>query len=155
MCDLKPYCRKFLKQNFGGAANPDLYIWESMADAVQKAEYCHNHETDIPKIVAPSRKRRRQKYNEDPNACDSPDIVVGGPPCQPYSPNRQGRSTPDSAPHAHPDYGAIFDDGTSTNGSYIGVLRRKLPKVAVLEEVPGFMIQNGSNASEFTKFVNA
>jgi hypothetical protein len=57
-----------------------------------------------------------------------PDIVVLGPPCQPYSNMRPNRTT---QPHEHPLFDVLFEKVIA----YIEAVR---PAGGIIEEVPGF-----------------
>lgn len=82
-----------------------------------------------------------------------PDILVGGPPCQPYSDARPGRYT-SARPEHHKLFPTIFDESPDSGGSFLNILKRLQPLGFVLEEVPGFSkMCRGEMISALDKFV--
>jgi site-specific DNA-cytosine methylase len=78
----------------------------------------------------------------------SPDVLVGGPPCQPYTFQRGDRKATTATDHHQ------FDRIFGASDSYMQCLRASRPKIAVLEEVKGFLaIPHNSSISPYTRFV--
>ncbi len=67
------------------------------------------------------------------------DVLIGGPPCQPFS---------KSGYWATGDSLRLEDSRAGTLGAYLRVLRDSLPRVFLLENVPGLIYRNKSEGLE-------
>lgn len=149
-CELKEECRQFILRNFGQAVTTSgmsrvpggaaMHIWRSMSEYVSGEGVC-----DVHGMHKAPQTRRKQ----EPTRCD---IMVGGPPCQPFTTLRANRGS--KLPENHRLYPAIFgDEFHGGDGSYLQCLRAKQPTVAILEEVPAFLHNKKNERSEYDKFV--
>ncbi len=139
VCDVKANCTSFLLKNFGSlAGNPDMHVWQSMEDSAAFHGKCLSH-----------------GFHRPPSAGHTVrvpiDLMLGGPPCQPYTCMRAGRKL--KTPTGHKKFNTLFGDDDTEGGSYLACMRAKLPKIAILEQVAGFLNHERTLAmTPFDKF---
>jgi hypothetical protein len=124
-CDISKDCRQFLAANC-----PEMSrIWASMTAHAAGRGYCE----------------RAGSFVCERGVRASPDILICGTPCQPYTRNRdRSQDDPVFGCEAHPLYEATFGESASKasagNGSCIELCQQLLPGVLLLENVPAFMM---------------
>lgn len=73
---------------------------------------------------------------------DSPDVVIGGPPCQAYSQIGRGKLASLS------DAGFVEDPRNELYLSFVSAIRTWQPQAFVMENVPGMLSVEGRNVAE-------
>ena len=73
----------------------------------------------------------------------SPDVLIGGPPCQPFS---------KSGYWANGDAGRLSDPRANTLRAYLRVLEDTLPRTFLLENVPGLAFSGKSDGLDLIQF---
>ncbi len=68
------------------------------------------------------------------------DLLVGGPPCPPYSQMRNDESLPED----HEKFGSIFGDASEPRGSFLNLVTSRRPLGGIVENVAGFGRQQRS-----------
>jgi hypothetical protein len=125
VCDSDAACRNFSRQAHGHEL---LHYFPSMAclegdviggDCSVHSQYCTTAAAD--------------------GEASSFDLLIAGPPCQPYS-KLSGSKAP---PETHPLFSSLFtpecDDGLGvSSGSLLAVIRKHRPKFGIVEQVAGF-----------------
>lgn len=118
VCEANATCRKFLTVNHAADIEHQCEDMESYAEWVSSQ--------------GPSQR---------------PDIMVGGPSCQPFTQQRSNRKTCTAQDHL------LFDRVFGQSDSYLSCLEHARPLIAILEEVKGFTSKSSdSQLSGFDKF---
>jgi hypothetical protein len=116
--EIKEACREFMRRNIPEAK----HIVDSLASYTAMSSFC-------------------DRCGGLCEMSQSPDVLVLGPPCQPYT-----TANPDRPVHLHKLYHTLF--GTSEagtvdeGGSVIEAIRAKLPGCLIVEQVEGFALDS-------------
>jgi site-specific DNA-cytosine methylase len=115
LCDKKPSSISFLKQKVGSSLRQTC-MFDDVEAVTAGCGHCHFHGGFCN--LADKRKNKEKV-----------DLVVLGPPCQPYSWMRHNRKS--MPPHRHPDFDTIF----MKTVDYLKAVR---PRCGIMEQVKGF-----------------
>jgi hypothetical protein len=116
VCDLKPHARTFVENNHKD-------VIENMFASMFEHASGNGHDFLHGRVIELDGK--------------STDVMVIGPPCQPYSAQRADRGVKKCRDHEL--FNASFGDGTAEDGgSAIDMIRQRLPGTFIIEQVLGF-----------------
>jgi hypothetical protein len=114
--ECKPYAREFLLKH-----NPSVaHVFSTMAEHVNLDGYDFKNARHVTLEKTSLR----------------PDVMVLGPPCQPFSQLRSDRYRTNCEDHRL--FGATFGGPACSQGSVLEVLQGLMPRVAIVEQVVGF-----------------
>jgi hypothetical protein len=135
--DMKESARKVQLLNLRGDID---HIFGTMREHALGHGHCFKHGRQVTVNYG---------VGDDSSGAKPCDVMVVGPPCQPFSSQRGNRKSVNAAQHVL--YESTFEvGGVDSKGSAIELVRARLPGVLVLEQVVGFCKKdkNGQNPAE-------
>jgi len=152
-CSRKGLRRKVRLLSVCSGIGSELYVVKTMglpvahnvvccdSDAVARRFISKNHKDLISHIFCDMHALGSSGACEEHgcDCCDDSgeiDVIIGGPPCTPYSRQRSNRG--DVPVEKHRAWAATFGCGQGAEMGFLGVLQKKMPKCGAFENVMGF-----------------